>query len=248
MPLNKDQIKAANLISDASEDNFKDASYDLTVSNIIDMNGNEHKFYKIPPQGMVYAVFKEKISLGKELIGFAHVKTSLTQRGIMATNIGIIDPGYVGYISTLLINFGSSSESIIIGDPYLRLTFDKIDAIHTYQENNKVLKSLDHAAYINQRKKDTDNLAEKFLNLNSVKEDVFKKVVKALIGLSIIFSAASFAVGMYFQNKTSSDKNMEKLYNSNEDLMNEFKIENIKFKKEIKEEIDSLKLSKKKQK
>ncbi len=40
------------------------------------------------------------------MIGFAHVKTSLTKRGILATHTGIIDPMYDGYMSTLLINYG----------------------------------------------------------------------------------------------------------------------------------------------
>ena len=241
MTLNKDEIIRASLITSPASKNFRSASYDLTVEKIIDMDGNVHDFYKIPPQGMVYVVFQEEISMDEEHIGFAHVKTSITQRGIMATNIGIVDPGYKGFISTLLINFGSSNETIIKGDAYLRLSFNKIN--RTDVNSNALALSKD--AYLNARRKDTDNLSSKFLNLNTVKDEVLKKVVKALIGLSIIFSAASFALGMYFQNKTSSDKDYQKRYDAQQAAFEMLKAENNVFKKTLLNKLDSVNTIKK---
>jgi len=171
------------------------------------MKGNRHSNYKLPPQGMAIVVFKEKLKLDKNIIGFANVKTTLTQKGIMATNIGIIDPGYEGFLSTLLINFGSSSYTLHEKESYLRLTFSKIAPDYDFKES----KAITEEEYIKKRQSDTDNLSEKFLNLSTVNEEVFKRVMKSLIGLGIIFSASSFAVGMYFQTKNASEKDQDKI-------------------------------------
>lgn len=227
--LNGDQIRDNNLILNSEQANFKGASYDLRVEKIIDMDGEEHDFYKLPPQGMAYVIFKENVSLSQEFIGFAHVKTSITQRGIMATNIGIIDPGYSGPISTLLINFGSSFETLVKGESALRLTFHQIERNSAPKDAPLPINDL---AYLNARRKDTDNLSEKFLNLHTVKDEIFKKVIKTLVGLSIIFSAASFAIGMYFQNETSNDRNVDKQYKALEVSIKSLREENELYKKQ----------------
>jgi len=210
MTLNKKEIEDFGIIDDINKTHLRNASYDMSTESIIDMKGNKHDFYKLPPQGMAIVVFKEKIKLSENIIGFAHVKTSLTQKGIMATNIGIIDPGYNGFLSTLLINFGNDTHSLHKGEAYLRLTFNKIN--DEYQSDNSKL--VQFPDYLKSRQSDTDNLSEKFLNLSSVNNEVFNKVMKSLIGLGIIFSAASFAIGMYFQNKTANEKDQDKVLKS----------------------------------
>ncbi len=210
MILNSSEIRTlahANNFSYFNDKHVRNASYDLTTESIVDMDGCSHSFYKLPPQGMAYVIFKEKINLPTDIIEFAHVKTSITQRGIMATNIGIIDPGYEGYISTLLINFGSKTFSLSQGNPYLRLTFHKVNSNY----KSEAISAITNEKYIIDRRSDTDNLDQKFLNLSSVSSEVFGRVVKYLIGLSIIFSAGSFAVAIYFQNKTSAEKDSERI-------------------------------------
>ncbi|GAA4326080.1 hypothetical protein GCM10023149_28690 [Mucilaginibacter gynuensis] len=216
MILNRKEILEKALIDELDEKHLRNGSYDLSTCQIIDMKGGKHDYYKLPPQGMAIVVFKERIKLTKGIIGFAHVKTSLTQKGIMATNIGIIDPEYDGYLSTLLINFGKSDQSLQVGEPCLRLTFAHMNSDYKSDAEsmgkNPVLRKMDK--YVQDRQANTDYLSKKFLNLNSVSIEVFNKVMKALIGLGIIFSAASFGIGMYFQNKTASEKDQDKIVKS----------------------------------
>lgn len=55
MILNHEEIKSRNLIELAKDAEFSNASYNLTVNYIIDMNGKniDDDNYKLKPQGMV---------------------------------------------------------------------------------------------------------------------------------------------------------------------------------------------------
>jgi len=208
MVLNKDEINnISGNIGNFNADHVRHASYDLTTCSIVDMEGKSHELYKIEPQGMVYVVFKEHIKLPENIIALAHVKTSITQRGIMATNIGIVDPGYDGYLSTLLINFGKKPYSLMNGQSYLRLTFHEVNGGY---KDYKPYSPSTLEQYKFARISDTDNLDKKFLNLSTVSNDVFARVMKYLVGLGIIFSCGSFLLAEYFQNKVSEERDLEK--------------------------------------
>lgn len=207
MVLNHLEIKERGIIDYPIEAEFGDGSYNLTVEKVIDMNNKVNDSFTLKPQGMVYVVFKEKLKVPADVIGFAHVKTTLTKLGIMATNIGIIDPNYNGYMSTLLINFGKSDHFISKGDAALRITFTKMNE----PKDKKTLKqnNVDDANYYKVVQKNISNLDEKFLNLTSVKTEVTNHIFKILIGLAIIFTAGNFALSAYFNHKSSSEKDVE---------------------------------------
>ena len=61
----------------------------------------------MPPQGIVQVVSSERVKVPSTITGLATVKTSLCNEGLLALNIGIIDPGYEGAISSFLLNFSS---------------------------------------------------------------------------------------------------------------------------------------------
>jgi dUTPase len=209
MVLNYEKIIDLNLIEEYHLDEFSNGSYNLRISEIIDMDNNKHQSFTLKPQGMVYVIFKEKITLPKNIIGFAHVKTSLTKRGIMATNIGVIDPNYVGYISTLLINFGKTDYLVLQDESALKITFSKLKKTKkdiVLKSNNRPL--LD---YVVETQKNILNLDEKFLNLNNVEKTVQSKVsdsvftrIRNAVG---VFAAASFLIAVIFQFKACNEKN-----------------------------------------
>jgi deoxycytidine triphosphate deaminase len=210
MFLNYQEIIAKGLISFSSVSEFSNASYNLTVKEIIDMNGKktEEDNYRLVPQGMVYVVFKEVIQMPEDIIGFAHVKTSLTKRGIMATNIGIIDPTYTGLISTLLINFGKSDFIILKEDPGLRISFAKINKpskILEVKGNNQ-----GEDQYIKAVQRDIANLDEKFLNLNEIENKVTKSVFTNIAKYGMIFAGFALAFTIWFQTKNSSEKDLDR--------------------------------------
>lgn len=131
MLLNGATIKTLGLIDNHAEGMFKAASYNLRIGKILSFDGQETTSYALPSLGMVEVISKEKVHLNKGIAGYATVKTSLCNDGILAINIGIIDPEYEGLISSTLINFGKKSYDLKEGDEFLRLTFHKYDAQET---------------------------------------------------------------------------------------------------------------------
>lgn len=207
MILNYEEIISRQIIVEPNNDEFGDGSYNLTVEKVIDMYNEVHESFTLKPQGMIYVVFKEKLNVPNDVIGFAHVKTTLTKLGIMATNIGIIDPNYTGYISTLLINFGKCEHYISKGDAALRVTFAdvKTPSITKKVKNN----SLTQGAYLRMVQKNISFLDDKFLNLTSVKWEVTNHIFKILLGLAIFFTAGNFMLSAYFNHKGSAEKELD---------------------------------------
>ena len=131
MLLNKDQIKNwknNSLVQSASNNRFHAASYDLEIGRIIDHKGKEVERIDLEPQGMVRVISRERVKLPTDVGGYATIKTGLCDQGILAINIGIIDPGYEGLLSSTLINFGKIPHDLKLGDVFLRLTFHETAA------------------------------------------------------------------------------------------------------------------------
>src|ERR1700733_1213936 len=123
MLLNKQEIQAGGIILNAASNRYRHASYDLEIGQIIDIDGHVVDELVLEPQGMVRVISREKVKLPGNISGCAHVKTGLTDQGILATNVGIIDPDYKGYLSSTLINVGRNRFPLRNGDVFLRLVF-----------------------------------------------------------------------------------------------------------------------------
>ena len=210
MFLNYEEIVSReDLIGSPISTQFSNASYNLTVKYIIDMDGKKVEgHYRLKPQGMVYVVFNERIKMPPDLMAFAHVKTTLTKRGIMATNIGIIDPNYEGLISTLLINFGRVEFPLTQNDAALRITFAEIKPpSEPLPVNGSGLKE---DTYVENIKKDIVNLDEKFLNLNKIETDVIWNLLNKFFKMGAVFGLLSLAVAATFNVINYVDKDKEK--------------------------------------
>jgi dUTPase len=124
--LNSDQIQALGLIENALDSSYRTTSYDLTIGEVIDPAGNSVGFHRLEPQQMVVVISGEKVRLPRTVSGYAMPKTSLCNEGILALSTGIMDPGYEGLVSSMLVNFGGKAFALEEGNPYLRLTFHEI--------------------------------------------------------------------------------------------------------------------------
>ena|ERR1700733_12976032 len=134
MMLNRDQIVARGLISQQCADgSLRDAGYDLRIASLIgktDDGRSEKKVdeHYLKPQGVALVVSKEVVRLPPDVCAHASVKTSLCREGVPAINIGIIDPGWEGPISSVLLNFGKESYRLKNDEPFLRLTFHALES------------------------------------------------------------------------------------------------------------------------
>ena len=141
MPIVAEQMAAKGLIENGIQSGFRAASYDLHVGTILEAPKEDKRFrgntveaisvsakgFSLPPQGMVMVISRERVKLPKDIVGYALTKNGLSNQGILAINIGIIDPGYEGPISSTLINFGKRPFRVIPETSFLRLTFHEID-------------------------------------------------------------------------------------------------------------------------
>jgi deoxycytidine triphosphate deaminase len=133
MLLSCDQIRQRNIVSDGVEDSFRFNSYDLTVGAIIQASGDEVEDHLLKPQGIIEVISRERICLPEDIVGYALVKTKLCNLGILPLNIGIIDSGYQGYLSAMLLNFSNEDFRIDKGDVFLRLTFQECHVASNFQ-------------------------------------------------------------------------------------------------------------------
>jgi len=129
--LNKDEIEASNLIVEGfSKDSLRPAGYDLRVQTLISKrDGKSEKSEDdcdVSPQGIVLAMSQEVVKLPPGICAFASVKTTLCREGVMAINVGLIDPGWEGPISSVLLNFGKDPYRLKSGEAFLRLTFHRV--------------------------------------------------------------------------------------------------------------------------
>lgn len=129
MLLSGEQLKAIKLIEDGKPKQYRAAGYDVVIEKIIDHRGIDiaEDFFALPPNGIVEVISAETIKLPSDVCGFASIKTGLCDQGVLALNIGIVDPGWQGRVSTTLINFGNQKRILSKGDTFLRLTFHKFD-------------------------------------------------------------------------------------------------------------------------
>ena len=124
MVLTGDDIKELGIVSGSSAVGCRDTTYDATVGVIISegsvFDGNT---FVLPPRGIVWVVSAETFAIPEDVTGLATLKTQWTHAGVLALNVGVVDPGWNGPLSTALVNFSNSNFSITKGSPFFRLIF-----------------------------------------------------------------------------------------------------------------------------
>lgn len=250
MLLNAENIIDKKLLSDTIAENFGNASYDLSIGTIITMEDKSIKKgeYQIPPQGMVIAVSKETFKMPKNVIGFTTIKNSLSSKGILALNIGLVDPTWEGPISSVLINFGRKKTKISLSDRFLRMTF--FDFESPIQDKTYHLKNSSKSEYIDGKRKDASAyFDDTFLNLKAFKKDLKSYIniyLLKLVGvISVSIAALAFAFNAIVNINKYAGPDVEKIKESINCIQ---KSDSIRFRLQdnkidsMKNIIDSLKL------
>lgn len=125
--LSGEEVKSQALVSNAEEKLFRASTYDLSVGDILPDGAEpcEDSRYSLAPGGMVRVVSKEILRLPDTITGHVLLKNELCTRGVLAINIGVVDPGFEGPISSTLINFGRERCVVEKGTPFLRVSFHR---------------------------------------------------------------------------------------------------------------------------
>ena len=117
---------------------YRASTYNLSVGDIIpagpEMGGSQ---YILPPGGTVQVVSKESLKLPDNVTGHALLKNELCRKGVLAINIGVVDPGFHGPISSILINFGRRDFVVRQGAEFLRISFHLCNPSPKAKESQK---------------------------------------------------------------------------------------------------------------
>ncbi|WP_166416586.1 dCTP deaminase domain-containing protein [Cochlodiniinecator piscidefendens] len=123
-----ESIISQKLIKNGNPDCIKHSTYDLTIGAIFPAGEKNtqidpNEIYYLKPKQAILVLSHEEFGLPGTVTGIATLRTTLTKNGLLALNVGIIDPFFNGPISTTLINFSSRDVPIQIGMPFFRVVF-----------------------------------------------------------------------------------------------------------------------------
>lgn len=122
MILTGEQIEQEGIVIDAVAEGRRSTTYDATIGDfILDGRLLEKDVYWLEPRGIVWVVSNETFKFGAQHSGLATLRTTLTHSGILALNVGVIDPCWEGPLATALVNFSASSVPLKCGQPFFRV-------------------------------------------------------------------------------------------------------------------------------
>jgi deoxycytidine triphosphate deaminase len=193
-----DDILARGLVTGGTVANLKNSTFDLTVGEIIPIGKDAVRArtlatarreaplarYFLEPREMVWVLSKEEFALPKDVTGLATLRTTFTKQGILALNVGIIDPFFRGPVNTALINFSDRPRSIEIGEKFFRVAFFEHSDVTAYHASDESLK---RGAYI----KDLETVsfsdfAPNFLNIPTFDDKYFEQKFLSVLWSAII--------------------------------------------------------------
>jgi deoxycytidine triphosphate deaminase len=204
------QILERALVTGGGEGNLKNSTFDLTVGEIVPIgkkairerrkNPNIEAVF-LEPREMVWVLSKEQFNMPGDVTGFATLRTTFTKQGILALNVGIIDPLFKGPISTALINFSDRPREIRLGDKFFRVAFfphSDVSAFHPRDENidrtayTRYLESVSYAdfspSFLNIPKFDDEYYFKKFWSMVWVGFTRTKWISIPLAALSVLIA------------------------------------------------------------
>jgi deoxycytidine triphosphate deaminase len=105
-----------NLLLDADEKQIKNASYYLTTDAIIPTGPQAAEYdptkpkrhHTMMPREIVWVVSKERFNIKTyDVTALVTLRSTFTKKGLLALDVGLVDPDYEGPIGSIVINFSN---------------------------------------------------------------------------------------------------------------------------------------------
>ena len=192
--LTGDEIRDGGFVEGASPERYRASSYDLTIGLIIGPGGDILQGYNLPPQGIVEVVSKERLLLPTNVVAMSMVKTGLCNEGLLALNIGIVDPGWHGKISSFLVNFSKLERRLVAGEVFMRVTFENLSSTSSFA---KVVNIADEVYVSSRQVNSVARFSTTFLDLSSLTAGLVDATFKRYRnGFLALVSAAAFVLAL----------------------------------------------------
>ncbi|MGM5531621.1 dCTP deaminase domain-containing protein [Mixta calida] len=186
-----------NLLDPA--DYGKNSSIDITIGEVLFKDKHEEVVTGIgttlKPQESLVIISNEIIHVPHDHIAYVFLKNSVSLKGLLALNTGIIDAGYIGPISTVIINFSSRDAVIPIGKTkiekeFFRVVFHKIDLTTTSSQvalsQSPISFTLqDYEEYKEKRKLELNNFPKTFLEPTFLRKQIQEEINRKISDFSM---------------------------------------------------------------
>lgn len=192
MMLTDNEIRKAGLVRLDHDAQYGSTSYDLTVLTIIDSTGKTYQGegYPVKPQEIVWVISRERLELPFDVTAHAVIKTGLCNSGLLALNIGIVDPGWHGPIATAIINFSSSNYYLKPKESFLRMSFFR----HEMPTKQKRI-DMDASSYLEDKKKGAiEKFGATFLDIDGLARQVSSNLIGGMKEKIVFWSAVAAIV------------------------------------------------------
>lgn len=186
-------------------------TYDATVGHIF-CEGQELdvESYVLKPRGIVWVSSNERFKIPKDITAIATLRTTWTHNGILALNVGIVDPGWDGPLATAVVNFSKNSFTVTKGSQFFRLIFME----HAAAKAPIISKTnADYTAEITAR---TNQFSNTFLSFDTLVPEVSKEILKlptwafwtgiAAILIAIIAIFSPIAISVYSESSSRAEE------------------------------------------
>ena len=143
-----------------------------TVRNWVAGSSKAKKCFVLEPADTMIIITKEILNMPEDLCATYGQLNRLANRGLMILNTSVVEPGYSGPLSCVLVNFSSQRLALIHGESIAKLNF------HTLQGKPDSLFSgkFDHEAYEQLASQNAINLPKSLLDISGVEDRVTQKV------------------------------------------------------------------------
>lgn len=181
-----------------TKDYSNKSSVDLTIREVLykDDKNNVQSLGRVilKPQDSVFVISEEILHVPEGFVAYVFLKNTLSKKGFLALNTGIIDSNYNGPISTLLINFSAVDEYLPITNnevdkSFFRVVFHEIDKNTNYNpssSNSNVYNvKKEYKKYKSYCSSDIAKFPKTFLEPVVLKEQISKELTEKLNSISI---------------------------------------------------------------
>lgn len=251
----KELINKKKLIINHDNNYVKNCSYKIRIGKLISPETGEiidfqtNQTFCLEPSELILFQSIEKVKLPYNITASYSALYSVASEGILLINSSMIEPGYSGLLSGILLNFSSKKFIITKGSEIAKLNFYKTDTkikascLQERINDDEYQKSL--------IKKSINNYHKTFLNISRIEEkieaNISKNIKKSIrsggitISILIIFATLEPLFSRWIWEKTGIPTKAEQVEIEKKlTEIKEWKEKNSELKK-IQNQIDSLK-------
>ncbi|PZD60672.1 dCTP deaminase/dUTPase family protein [Pantoea ananatis] len=184
----------------------KTSSVDITIGEVLFKTENglpsNRKVTTLKPQESLVIISEEIVHVPPDHVAYVFLKNTLSLRGLLALNTGIIDANYNGPISTVIINFSNEDATIPFGDlkedkDFFRVVFHKINSsVSTVQVPQQIVSfsTNEYETYKQGKVESLKKLPKTFLESKALEKKIHDQLFKKISEFSISKLLASIAV------------------------------------------------------